>query len=57
MYMEKPEVNDLHSDELNMLEDYIDDIPNKDETSMSKPKDPHSDGLDETPGDENDDKD
>ena len=52
MYMEKPKVNDLHSDGLNILEDVIDDIPNKDETSMNKLKDPHSDGLDETPGDE-----
>ena len=34
MYMEKPKVNDLHSDGLNILED----------------------GLDETPGDEIDDK-
>ena len=50
--MEKPKVNDLHSDGLNILEDVIDDIPNKDETSINKPKDPHSDGLDETPGDE-----
>ena len=49
MYMEKPKV---HSDGLNILEDVIDDIPIKDETSMNKPKDPHSDALDETPGDE-----
>ena len=56
MYMEKPKVNDLHSDGLNILEDVIDDIPNKDETSINKPKDPHSDELDDTPGDENDDK-
>ena len=53
MYMKKPKVNDLHSDGLNILEDDINDIP---ETSMNKRKDPHSDGLDETPGDENDDK-
>jgi len=52
MYTEKPKVNYQHSDGLNILEDVIDDIPNKDETSMNKPKDPHSDGLDETPGDE-----
>ena len=42
-----------------ILEDIIGDIPNKDETSMysEKPKDPHSDGLDESPllGDEIDD--
>ena len=60
MYMEKPKVNDLHSDGLDILEDIIDDIPNKDETSMymEKPKDLHSDGLDESPllGDEIDDK-
>ena len=50
MYMEKPKVNDLHSDGLDILEDIIDDIPNKDETSMymEKPKDLHSDGLDES---------
>ena len=53
MYMEKPKVNDLHSDGLNILEDDINDIL---ETSMNKPKDPHSDGLDETPGDEIDEK-
>ena len=47
MYMNNPKVNDLHSDGLNILEDDINDIP---ETSMNKPKDPHSDGLDETPG-------
>ena len=47
--MEKPKVNDLHSDGLNILEDAIDDIP---ETSINEPKDPHSDGLDEPPGDE-----
>ena len=47
MYMEKPKVNDLHSDGLNILEDAIDDITNKDETSMNKPKDPHSDAADE----------
>ena len=56
MYLENPKVNDLHSDGLNILEDVIDDIPNKDETSINKPKDPNPDGLDETPGDENDDK-
>ena len=43
-----------------ILEDIINDIPNKDETSMysEKPKDPHSDGLDESPlsDDEIDDK-
>ena len=50
--MEKPKVNDLHSDGLNILEDVIDDIPNKDETSMYKRKDPHSDGMDDSPGDE-----
>ena len=32
-----------------ILEDVINDIPNKDETSMYKRKDPHSDGLDESP--------
>ena len=48
MHMEKPRVNYLHSDGLNILEDVIDDIPNKDETSMNKPKDPLSDGMDET---------
>ena len=58
MYSEKPKVNDLHSDGLNILEDVIDDIPNKDEISINKPKDPHSDGLDEPAlsGDEIDDK-
>ena len=39
-----------------ILEDIINDIPNKDETSIysEKPKDPHSDGLDQSPlsGDE-----
>ena len=34
MYMEKPKVNDLHSDGLNILEDVMDDISNKDEKSM-----------------------
>ena len=53
MYSEKPKVNDLHSDGLNILEDDINDIL---ETSMNKPKDPHSDGLDDTPGDEIDEK-
>ena len=31
-----------------ILEDVINDIPNKDETSMYKRKDPLSDGLDES---------
>ena len=31
MYMEKPKVNGLNSDGLNILEDVNDDIPNKDE--------------------------
>ena len=35
-----------------ILEDVINDIPNKDETSMYKRKDPHSDGMDDSPGDE-----
>ena len=41
-----------------ILEDVIDDIHNKDESSMYKRKDPHSDGLDESPllGDEIDEK-
>ena len=38
-----------------ILEDVINDIPNKDETSMYKRKDPHSNGLDESQGDEIDD--
>ena len=36
----------------NILEDVINDIQNKEETSMYKRKDPHSNGLDESPGDE-----
>ena len=39
-----------------ILEDVINDIPNKksskEETSMYKRKDPHSDGMDDSPGDE-----
>ena len=35
-----------------ILEDVINDIPNKDETSMYKRKDPNSDGMDDSPGDE-----
>ena len=40
-----------------ILEDVINDIHNRDETSMYKHKDPHLDGLDESPlsGDEIDD--
>ena len=53
MYIEKPNVNGLHSDGLNILEDDINDILG---TSMNKPNDPHSDILDETPGDEIDEK-
>ena len=35
-----------------ILEDVINDIPNKDETSIYKRKDPNSDGMDDSPGDE-----
>ena len=60
----KSKHGDLSSEEpeqicKSILEDVINDLPNKksskEETSMYKRKDPHSNGLDESPADEIDD--
>ena len=60
----KSKHGDLSSEEpeqicKSILEDVINDLPNKksskEETSMYKRKDPHSNGLDESPDDEIDD--